>query len=135
MTNDEILEIALKCGADVLPKTVMYFQNADIEKFAGMIASAEREACAKVCETLWQEEADAAANGTQTPKYHDAIECASAIRARSDTDSGTSETADDLSKCPQCGGDADNGHDRCYPPTAYLCSKCCELHNAGVTRG
>lgn len=33
-------------------------------------------------------------------------------------------TAQDLSKCPQCSGEADNGHDRDYPPTAYLCSKC-----------
>ena len=45
------------------------------------------------------------------------------------------DTADDLSKCPQCGGEADNGHDRCYPPTAYLCSKCSELHNAEIRGG
>lgn len=45
--------------------------------------AAEREACAKVCEDLWQEEATAAANGTQEPKYHDCIECAHAIRERS----------------------------------------------------
>lgn len=30
----------------------------------------------------------------------------------------------DLSRCPECGGPADQGHDRCRPPTAYLCSKC-----------
>jgi len=33
----------------------------------------------------------------------------------------------DLSICPQCGGEADNGHDRCYPPTAYHCSKCMDI--------
>jgi hypothetical protein len=33
-------------------------------------------------------------------------------------------TAPDLSKCPNCGGEADNGHDRSYPPVAYFCSKC-----------
>ena len=44
------------------------------------------------------------------------------------------EAADDLSKCPRCGGDADNGHDRCYPPTAYLCGKCSELHNVKSNR-
>ena len=38
---------------------------------------------AKVCEDPWQEEATAAANGTQEPKYHDCIECAHAIRERS----------------------------------------------------
>lgn len=48
-------------------------------------AKAEREACAKACEALWREEADAAANGTDKPKYHDAIDCAAAIRARSNS--------------------------------------------------
>ena len=35
------------------------------------------------------------------------------------------EYEEDLSKCPQCGGEADNGHDRCLPASAYMCSKCC----------
>ena len=30
----------------------------------------------------------------------------------------------DLSKCPQCGGDADRGFSRRIPPSTYLCSKC-----------
>ena len=30
----------------------------------------------------------------------------------------------DLSRCPQCGGPADNGHDRSIPPNPYLCTKC-----------
>lgn len=30
----------------------------------------------------------------------------------------------DLSKCPKCGGPADNGHDRCLPPNPYFCSEC-----------
>jgi len=30
----------------------------------------------------------------------------------------------DLTKCPNCGGVADNGHDRCIPPNPYYCSKC-----------
>jgi len=34
------------------------------------------------------------------------------------------EQPGDLSKCPACGGPADNGHDRCVPPAAYLCTKC-----------
>lgn len=29
-----------------------------------------------------------------------------------------------ISKCPQCGGEADNGHDRCLPPNPYVCTKC-----------
>ena len=30
----------------------------------------------------------------------------------------------DLTKCPACGGPADNGHDRCVPPSPYFCTKC-----------
>ena len=33
----------------------------------------------------------------------------------------------DCSKCPKCGGPADNGNDRCVPPNPYYCSKCTEL--------
>lgn len=31
-----------------------------------------------------------------------------------------------LDKCPNCGGYADNGHDRECPPNPYYCSKCTE---------
>ena len=27
-------------------------------------------------------------------------------------------------KCPNCGGVADNGNDRCVPPNAYVCQRC-----------
>lgn len=57
-----------------------------LSRFAALVAEAEREACAKTCEALWQEEATAAANGTQEPKYHDCIECAHAIRERSNVE-------------------------------------------------
>ena len=30
----------------------------------------------------------------------------------------------DLSRCPKCGGPADNGHDREVPPSPYFCTKC-----------
>ena len=36
------------------------------------------------------------------------------------------ETTDDLTRCPNCGGPADNGHDREVPPNPYWCSKCTE---------
>lgn len=36
------------------------------------------------------------------------------------------ETANDLTRCPNCGGPADNGHDREAPPNPYWCSKCTE---------
>ncbi len=34
------------------------------------------------------------------------------------------EPKPNLSTCPGCGGVADNGHDRCVPPSPYYCSKC-----------
>jgi hypothetical protein len=32
----------------------------------------------------------------------------------------------DLNTCPNCGGPADNGHDRSHPPAPYFCTKCTE---------
>jgi len=42
------------------------------------------------------------------------------------TEKGTRipELEPDLSTCPNCGGNADNGHDRCIPPSPYPCSMC-----------
>jgi len=36
-----------------------------------------------------------------------------------------------LDKCPGCGGPADNGHDRCLPPSPYYCTKCMEKERLG----
>ena len=41
----------------------------------------------------------------------------------------TQNTDPDLSKCPNCHGEADIGHDRCLPPNPYLCTKCAEEIN------
>lgn len=38
---------------------------------------------------------------------------------------------EDLTKCPKCGGPADNGHDRCHPPNPYYCTKCEASENIG----
>ena len=46
--------------------------------FAKLVAAKEREACAKVCETLW----DTPANGMATEDSAYGNECATAIRAR-----------------------------------------------------
>ena len=40
------------------------------------------------------------------------------------TQQQTDEWKPDLSKCPECGGPADNGWDRDYPPSPYNCTKC-----------
>jgi len=36
----------------------------------------------------------------------------------------TEQDAHDINTCPSCGGEADNGHDRCHPPNPYNCTKC-----------
>lgn len=52
---------------------------------------------------------------TWTPGMRDAYERPAVMPKLKETDLGT---------CPQCGGPADNGHDRCLPPSPYLCTKC-----------
>jgi DNA-directed RNA polymerase subunit RPC12/RpoP len=41
-----------------------------------------------------------------------------------DTPEALIDQVADLSKCPSCGGPADNGHDRCLPPSPYVCTRC-----------
>ena len=75
MTKDEIIELAKKAGAK---KTYHRFSgnisytmlSEDIERFAALVAAAERDACAKVCESEGQR-IDASWSS-----------CAAAIRAR-----------------------------------------------------
>ena len=75
MTRTEILRMAREAGATVSSfhgRFVMY--PDDIERFAALVASAEREACAKVCDVL-----------AVHPEYASDITkvAAQAIRARS----------------------------------------------------
>lgn len=51
-----------------------------LEIFAKLVAEKEREACAKVCETLW----NTPTNGMATEEEAYGKECATAIRARGD---------------------------------------------------
>jgi DNA-binding protein YbaB len=60
MTSDEICKLI-----EVNELTL----HGDIEHFAALVASAEREACAKVCDELWEDD-------------YTAFACAEAIRAR-----------------------------------------------------
>jgi hypothetical protein len=78
-------ETALRIWSEV-PGLANVVTGRSLEEFATRIEQLEREACAKVCDDLWQEEATAAANGDQNPKYHDCIECAHAIRERSNVE-------------------------------------------------
>ena len=52
-----------------------------LEAFAELVRADEREACAKVCETLW----DTPNNGMATEEECYGNECAAAIRARGNT--------------------------------------------------
>ena len=60
--NKEIIKMAQKSHL------VMYdYEHPSLERFAALVAAAEREACAKLCETFYN---------------HEAKDCAEAIRAR-----------------------------------------------------
>lgn len=71
MTRDDVIRMAREAemGFDT---TALQFV-AELERFAALVAAAEREACAKVCELIAREIDDT--NGLAT--Y-----CAKAIRAR-----------------------------------------------------
>lgn len=77
MNREDIIRMAWKAGFERLGHTgndwVCYPE--DIERFAELVASAEREACAKVCEEQAKEYASMAA-------WKLCNECANAIRAR-----------------------------------------------------
>ena len=71
MTRDEIIDMAREAGwpsmaLDNLPGTGDMHR---LERFAALVAAAEREACAKVCMEHWLHGGNA-------------INCADAIRAR-----------------------------------------------------
>jgi hypothetical protein len=64
MTQDEIINLAIENTIHGLK-----FNEEGLLRFAKLVASAERSACAKVCDDLWQED------GT-------AYQCREAIKAR-----------------------------------------------------
>ena len=74
MTRDDIIKLAREAGDDVehtLPSDLDF-----LERFSALVAAAEREACAKVCEShaadAWDHEGGALA-------------CADRIRARGES--------------------------------------------------
>jgi hypothetical protein len=62
MTREEITRLAREAGFVGFDG-----DNGSLRRFAALVAAAEREACAKVCETFYN---------------HEAKDCAEAIRAR-----------------------------------------------------
>lgn len=81
MTRDDIIRMAREAGASQLMRLddeyVAYFEltgNAAIERFAALVAAAEREECAKVCDRRYM--------GDNNREDMEARRCAAAIRAR-----------------------------------------------------
>jgi len=75
MTKDEIIKLAREAGLPMAWISDSGVVNwTDLEAFANLVAAAEREACAKVCEA-----------GVNSDKYLSLTECAAAIRARGNT--------------------------------------------------
>lgn len=61
-----------------------------------------------------------------TPGTSDAAPVAVRTQAGAPAEPADAQERGDELKCPRCGGEADNGHDRCHPPNAYNCTKCDE---------
>lgn len=75
MTRDQVLRMAEKAG---IMELTWWSNNGAFERFAALVAAAERKACAEVCEQLAERNA---------PDAHVAWvlgnkECVAAIRAR-----------------------------------------------------
>jgi len=81
MTRDDIIRMALKAGGR---QVGMYF-DMDVfmlERFVALVAAAEREACAKLCDSSMH---DTYIDGYTGAKHSARRECAAAIRARGDS--------------------------------------------------
>ena len=76
MTKEDIIRLAIKHTIHGLK-----FDEDGLIRFAELVASAEREACAKVCETLGVHPALNVWNGGPD-WYKHGKDCAEAIRAR-----------------------------------------------------
>lgn len=74
MTREDIIRIALEAGGCTPEWDDFWELHEDaLQRFAALVAAAEREACALLCEE------------TRFPDSYTAIRCAAAIRARGET--------------------------------------------------
>jgi len=82
MNRDDIIRMVNKAGGGQLSDRQFQLHGLDtITNFAALVASSEREACAKVCELMWHEWLDSPEENE--PNKPDAEDCYRAIRARS----------------------------------------------------
>jgi hypothetical protein len=80
MTRDDIIRMAQEADYNPREGGVYKFDNFDLERFAALVAAAEREACAKVCDAVAQQMDD---EGEGPTGYIGWVSgCAEAIRAR-----------------------------------------------------
>ncbi len=86
MTTNDILRMAREAGMDRKPADhncrVDYFDvvtDSELERFAALVAAAEREECAKVCKNEMIDEEQCNDDVAYNAGCHD---CAAAIRAR-----------------------------------------------------
>ena len=82
MTKDDIIRMAQEAGALVSPgisSADVTFSPATIERFANLVATAEREACAVVCDGAYYQNIGPAFGEVR----HGIATCSTAIRARS----------------------------------------------------
>lgn len=86
MSGDKIITMASEAGADVhhgsMGRTLhVLFSRAQLERFAALAATAEREACASACDAM---PAPASCTGIEQSLWDVAtLACAQAVRARS----------------------------------------------------
>ena len=92
MTREEIIKLAREAGFEQLGPDIEDWVcfTEEIERFAALVAAAEREACAKVAETPVGEYEVIVACGTdpvphRIPRYLEWNGIAAAIRARGNT--------------------------------------------------
>jgi hypothetical protein len=79
MNREDIIRMAREATYVSEPDDPDYrYESFDKEKFAALVAAAEREECAKVCE-------ETTAAWTQYLYNEGCIDCAKAIRARGET--------------------------------------------------
>ena len=80
MTREDIIRMAREAGLSNDFGHLGYPYLPELERFASLVAAAEREACAKVCENMsleWQNQPNIAQAELATM-----MDCALAIRAR-----------------------------------------------------
>ena len=82
---NDIIRMAREAGFEMddsfvlEPSVVWYIVEGQLERFAALVAAAEREACAKLCDEM---EEKAEEHGTECCKWPTPSDCAYAIRAR-----------------------------------------------------